>query len=369
MAPRRMATGRNTAFGLVLCLLLAISPSLCSDGAPPSIPPSPPAAAKKKPPPSKPLLATSASVLSSALSAARVGTVGSARLVARGVGFAKPYVMDPSKIFQLSTNVKAFLPLFLAAIWYLLTTLTGVFTLVANPVKFNERLATGVVLYHLSFLVLHKPEKQLAKLLAPERKSNTLVLCVSLLAAVYARIKAERLASRLFGGLLLFAYLSDVLAHVPGGRAIVNTLMSWYLKFFRWLLSLLGIEFTPPQWIKSLAGIAPPAASDADAAEEPSGPISSSLAWLGLSSWLPTSSKDAAAAKEAAAAALAATPTAFLEREAVAILVPRGRRAELPPRAAVLGFRPVTLKEAKVLTKALGAECEPKPFQSSWLRE
>ena len=55
-------------------------------------------------------------------------------------------------------------------------------------------------------------------------------------------------------------YLSDVLAHVPGGRAIVNTLMSWYLKFFRWLLSLLGIEFTPPQWIKSLAGIAPPAA-------------------------------------------------------------------------------------------------------------
>ena len=44
------------------------------------------------------------------------------------------------------------------------------------------------------------------------------------------------IASWVFGGMLLFAFLGDLLKHVPGGGKFVNWLASLYLGFFKWLV-------------------------------------------------------------------------------------------------------------------------------------
>ena len=63
--------------------------------------------------------------------------------------------------------------------------------------------------------------------MAAERRPFTLVVSTSLFAAFYASLKNDRIPSYLFGGILLFTFLVDLLKNVPGGSMIVNWLMAW----------------------------------------------------------------------------------------------------------------------------------------------
>jgi hypothetical protein len=335
-------------------LLVVVAGLLCGcladDGPLPSSIPKP--VAKK----SKPKLS-----VFSAASLASSTALSSARLVAQVTAAATPYIKDPMRVVRLSANVKTFLPLFLVSVYFLWGALFGIFTFIVNPTKFNQNLIAGVVLYHASWFALRGYHSQMAKLMSQERKSFIMVLFVSLLSAVYALLKGDKVGSWLFGVLLLASYLMDLLKHVPGGQQVVNWIVKFYLSIFRWLLARLGLKFEPPQWMKTLGGVAPPPASPTD---QPS--VSSSVSsWF--TAWLPSSLTSSAATAAEGAATAEAKAAEFLEREATAVLVLLGNNATLPPRAAVLGFRPVRRKEAKLLGAALGTEGAPAPFDPAWM--
>ena len=102
--------GRRRLF-LLLLLVAGQHIALASDVATP--PPPPPSAVSKEK--SKPLLSSSTAALASMLSATKVGALGSARLTVKAVSAVTPYLKDPTRVFRLSTQVKIFLPLFIAA--------------------------------------------------------------------------------------------------------------------------------------------------------------------------------------------------------------------------------------------------------------
>ena len=100
--------------------------------------------------------------------------------------------------------------------------------------------------------------------MAPERSTTSLFLGFSLVTAVYAKMNHQsdkywnKVALSGFSGMLLFAFLCDLLAHVPYGRKIANYIMGCYIAILRWLLARLGLKFEPPTWMKALAGVARP---------------------------------------------------------------------------------------------------------------
>ena len=76
---------------------------------------------------------------------------------------ARPYVLNPTQLFRLSNNIKTFLPLFVAAMYYLLFQVLwpiSFLSIIWAPEKFTTNVVLAVTLYHASFMALRGPPKQ-----------------------------------------------------------------------------------------------------------------------------------------------------------------------------------------------------------------
>ncbi|KAL1503554.1 hypothetical protein AB1Y20_012033 [Prymnesium parvum] len=330
--PVALIAARALLLAALLSSLAAAEDASPRAGAPkPHVPPKPPPPLEPRPP--KPRLAArSFAVL-------KLDPIRAAGAVSAAMSHVRPYLTNPMK---LPAGTKWFLLLAALSFWFLLRTLTSIFTFLISPNTFAFNLCCGTALFHASLAALRGPRGHVARLTTAERMPHTMTTFISMLAALWASLKREYWGSILFGGAHFCAFFLDACSHIPGGKQLFKFVLGCYLSFVRWLFALVGVQFSTPSWIAG--AMAPPAPPPLAAA----GSLSSLLGSLLGSS--PSSD--------------AAPRAATGER---GVLLRAGEACALPAGAEVLGARAVDEAEAARL-RAEGAAAEAAAWRAAWAR-
>ena len=190
--PHRVARAFNLRRPL-LVLLAALACARAADDA--GRTPRPPAKPKPRPAAAaKPKLSAAAPAGGAGGAGLKLGGVGMAATASKYAALARPYLKNP---LALPAGTKWFAGLFVCSLWFLLQALTGVLWLVLDPASVVLKLCLGTALFHASWMALRGPREQLRRLTQAERMPHTMTTAVTLLAAGYAALKKERIASYL----------------------------------------------------------------------------------------------------------------------------------------------------------------------------
>ena len=201
---------RVLRFAVLLC---ATALAVSSDDAP-KVPSSKP---KLEPEKRSPRLG----VLSAAAGLSKLSPAGS---LAKYYTTIAPYLKNP---MALPKKVLGSLALMLVAMYYVLSALTSLPSLLSSPSSNVMNLCIGTALFHTAMFVMRGPEQHLRRLTTPERLPYTMSTGLSFVVALKASLDKDRIFSYVFGAFHLFAFFLDAASHIPYGGTVVKYLLSW----------------------------------------------------------------------------------------------------------------------------------------------